>query len=356
MAKKQEDKPDFQSSFLSVDAASLLREYDEGEVIGETSRVADLDDVFKWHKGTQNAFYGWANDGKGTFYDFLAVMKAKFDGYKFCMMKQEDISSTRYKKETPKITANRIHKGLVWTLTGKTPYKHIAEKYNLDRIQKAEYMDALEWVSDHFYIMYPRDRRYKAVMDNFRFAQEKWGIDVFLIDPWKSLNLQENDAGRADWLLDNIFIANKEFAVQTNTIMDYIAHPKSLTDVRDGKGPDAPFKVVTQFHIAGGAAWDNNMDAQYSIYRPERHMNARDPKVEFHNLKQRNSEEVGAQRGVCKGITFNRLQRRYYFRGVCPIDGSIDQAIYSKYQPTQMGTIDFSEPRKKQDLPTDVPF
>jgi hypothetical protein len=351
--KKGEENKNFQSSFLGVDAASLLREYDEGEQVGQTSRIQDLDDVFKWMPGNQQAFYGWANDGKGTFYDFLAVMKAKFDGWKFCMMKQEDISSTRYKKEAPKITANRIFKGLVWSYTGKTPYKGFAEKNKIQQIPKDEYMDALEWAQDHFYIMYPKDRAYRAVMDNFKFAHEKWGINAFLIDPWKSLNLSAQDSKRSDWLLDDLFIENKEFAVKTNSVMDYIAHPKSLTDVRDGKGQDAPFKVVTQFMIAGGAAWDNNMDAQYSIYRPERHLNARDPRVEFHNLKQRNNEEVGAQRGVYKGITFDRLQRRYFFKGICPIDGSIERGQYAKTAP-----IDFGEPIKNQQpIPDgDMPF
>jgi len=101
MAKKIEHHVDFSSAYLPVDIASLLREWDEGEQIGQTSQATELDDVFKWMPGTQNAFYGWANDGKGTFYDMLAVMKAKFDDWKFCMMKQEDISSTRYKKEPP---------------------------------------------------------------------------------------------------------------------------------------------------------------------------------------------------------------------------------------------------------------
>lgn len=317
---KQKQQPDYISSHLEVDIISLMEEYDQGEQVGEKSHVAEMDDVFKWMRGTINAWYGWANDGKGTFFDFMAVMKAKTDGYKFCMMKQEDISSTRYKNDKPRITANRIHKQLVWTLTGRTPYKHYSEKYNVPRLTKEEYLDALTFVSEHFIILYPRDRRYNSVLDNFKFFYEKFGIDVFLIDPFKSLKL--DDSKRTDFMMDDLFITAKEFAVDTNSSFNFIAHPKSMTEVRIGKQADSPYKVVTQFMVAGGQAWDNNMDAQYSIYRPERHINPADPKVHFFNLKQRNSEEVLAKRGEYTKIRFDPNTRRYFFDGYCPLDGS----------------------------------
>jgi hypothetical protein len=353
--KKKTQPPDnkqFESAVLAPDIASLINEHSEGEQVGQTSRVDKLDDVFKWFPGTLNAFYGWANDGKGTFYEFLAVMRAKLDNKKFCMMRQEDISSTKYKGEAPKITSNRIFKSLAWMLTGKCPYKGFAEKNKIPQIDRNEYMEALLWLEEHFYIVNPKDRSWPAVMGLFQFMYEKYGIDHFEIDPWKSIKMGTDDR-RADHQLDDMFIEGKEFAVKTNTTLDIIAHPKSLQDVRVGKQPDSPFKVVTQFHIAGGAAWDNNMDAQYSIYRPERHLNPRDPSVEFHNLKQRNSEEVGAQRGIVRGIKFDRLTHRYYFDGVCPLDGSFARGH------GQQTAVDYTAPKFEAPQPVndnDLPF
>jgi hypothetical protein len=334
--KEEEEKPDFASSYLSVDIESLLEEYKHGEQVGEISQVSEMDDVFRWMRGTINGWYGWANDGKGTFFDFMAVMMAQYSKWKFCMMKQEDISSTRYSKDGPaKITANRIHKGLAWTYTGKTPYLHYAEKYKLTRVERAEYQEALLWVDEHFKIIYPRDRRFKCVMDNFKFYYEKFGIDCFLIDPFKSLKL--DDSKRTDFMMDDLFIECKEFAAQTNTSFNFIAHPKSLTDVRTGKDKDSPFKVVTQFMVSGGQAWDNNMDGQYSIFRPERHLNPADTKVHFYNLKQRNSEEVLAKRGVYEHIKFDPNTRRYFFNGICPLNGAMQT---SPTKPLR----DFSQP------------
>lgn len=338
MAKKIEERKSIEPAHLPVDIASLLREWDEGEIVGETTRIGELDEILKIMRGTINAWYGWANDGKGTFFDFVAVMKAKFDDWKFCMMKQEDVSSTKYKNEPPKITANRIHKSLVWTLTGKTPYKHFSKHYGIPQITKDEYLAALEWVDDHFIIINPKDRSYRNVMDTFKFYYEKYGIDGFLIDPFKSLKLE--DSRRTDFMMDDLFIECKEFSLQTNSWFNFIAHPKSMQEVRTGKDPNAPFKIVTQFMIAGGQAWDNNMDAQYSIYRPDRHLNSSDPKVHLWNLKQRNAEEVLAKRGVYELIKFDPLTKRYFFNGVCPLDGSLERANVGRQEP-----ISFSEPK-----------
>lgn len=336
------------AAYIPPDIESMTFEWSRGETIGEKSHIDALNDVYNWMRGHQRGFYGWANDGKGTFWDFQAVMKAKFSNWKFMMMKQEDMSSTKQGKKI-KVTANDIYKNLVWTYTGKTPYKHFAAKYHQQQIPLDEYMAALEWVQEHFYIMFPKDRRYKSVKDDFKFYFEKFGIDGFLIDPFKSIILPEGQRG--DQILNEIFIETKEFAQETNTVFDWIAHPKSMSDVKDGKKEDSPYKVVNQFMISGGAAWDNNMDSQYSIYRPERHIDSADPKVHFYNLKQRQAEVVGVQRGVYKDIKFDYLKKRYFFNGTCPLDGSQKP---DKFASTAQPFINWSEARDREEAAAPV--
>lgn len=344
--------PKFVPAYIAPDITSLLREWSSGEQVGVTSRVPELDDIFKWMPGTINGWYGWANDGKGTFFDFLAVLNAKVDDGKFCMLKQEDMSSTKYKEEAAKITANRIHKSLVWTYTGQTPYAHYAKRYGVPQIQKDLYMQALEWMEEHFFVIYPKDRRYKNVLDQFLFMYEKYGCNKFLIDPWKSIILESSRKNlRGDELLNEAFIEGKEFALKTNSSLHYIAHPKSIGDVMDKNGK---YKVVNQFMIAGGAAWDNNMDSQYSIYRPERHLNPADTKVHFYNLKQRNAEEVLAKRGVYEDIRFDPITKRYFFNQICALDGSkYESSVSRKY--TQAAPIDFTA-SKTETNNDDLPF
>jgi hypothetical protein len=308
------------SSYYPPDFASMLREWKDGAEVGEKSYVSELDDVFAWKTGLIQAWYGWANDGKGTFFDFMATMKSKFDDHwKWCFFKQEDMSSSVFEGRV-KMNANDIYNNLVWVYSGKTPYKHFAKRHGIPQITINEYQEVLEWVENHFFVVYPKDRRYKTVMDEFKFYHEKFGIKGYLIDPFKSLILDEK--ARTDFMMNEVFIEAKEFALQTNTNFNFIAHPKSMTDVKMGNKEDSPYKVVNQFMIAGGAAWDNNMDAQFSIYRPERHLNPSDPKVHFHNLKQRKAEVVGVKRGSYENIIFDRNTKRYFFNGVCPFDGS----------------------------------
>lgn len=333
-----------------VDFESMVREWKEGVPNGQSSNIKALDDVFKWMPGTINAMYGWPNDGKGTFFDYIATVRCMFsEGKRFLMMKQEDMSSTRYGQEKAKITANRIHRGLMWTYTGKCPDKNFVNKYGgVHLSDKGEMMDAMSWVDDHFFVISPKDRSWPNVKKFISFAVEEYGITDVLIDPFKSLKLLQE--GRADFMLDDLFIDAKELAIETNTSLTFIAHPKSNIDVRESKDKNAPYKIVTQWMVAGGAPWDNNMDAQYSNYRPFRHNNPNAPEFEFYNLKQRNSEEVLAQKGMVGNIKFDRLKRRYYFDGKCPITGE----TWTDVKFMKQAPIDFTEPKKEvksEDLP-----
>lgn len=326
--------PDFESNYFPLDINAMVRDWKSGGIVGESSRIAELDQVFKWKKGMQNSFYGWSNDGKSTYFDFQAVIKSKIDDWKWCFMKQEDMTNTIAEKKVKK-SAQNIHNNLIWTLTGKCVDPLIAKRMGIPQIEKKELLEAADWVDEHFFIIAPKDRRWEAVLDYFRFMHQKYNFDGLLIDPFKSLIIPETS--RTDKMMDEIFIAAKEFALETNTVFNWIAHPKSLQDVKVGKDPQSAFKVVNQFMISGGAAWDNNMDGQYSIYRPERHLNPSDPKVHFWNLKQRHAELVGCKRGVYENIKFDETTRRYYFNTICPLDGT---RLVPAFQKKQVNIFD----------------
>lgn len=330
------------AAYVPPNIQLMVNEWNEGTETGEPSRISELDEVFAWKRGFISGWYGWSNDGKGTFFDFMATVKAKHDGWKFCMMKQEDMSSRKSGKNIV-MTADDIYNNIIWGYTGKTPYKHFAKKHFIPQIPLDEYMDKMTWVEEHFFVVNPTDRKFKNVMDTFLYYYEKFGIDVFLIDPWKSI-ITDRSTDTIDQVLNQAFIECKEFALKTNTSFNIIAHPKSMQDVKE---KDGKYKVVNQFMVSGGAAWDNNMDAQYSIYRPERHLSPSDPKVHFYNLKQRKSEIVGARRGVYENITFDYKTKRYFFNQVCPLDGSLKPDRFAKKE----GMMDFGAPKEKEESP-----
>lgn len=333
----QPEKRDFQSSYIPLDVSQSVNEYDDGVQGGETCHVTEIETIFAWMRGFVYGWYGWANDGKGTFLDFLMVLKSKKANWKWAVYKGEDMDSSKRVVDKngkvlkpSKIQANRIYQNLAWTLTGKTWSKELSEKYKWPRMTIDEQMEALDFITKHFFVIYPPDRHYKNILDDFKFLYEKHGIDGFLIDPWNLVKLDNIDRG--DERLVNAFIDVKQFALETNTSFNIINHPRADgANHKEGKGKDAPFKVVNQFMQLGGNAWDMKMDGQFSIYRPERHLKPSDPHVKLFNLKIRQAEIVDAERGEWgersegQKIVFSKRRKQYYFNGICPIDGSMTE-------------------------------
>lgn len=334
------------SSYVPLDIAAAMSEH--GEIVqgGETCRVDGMKDVFAWMRGTINGWYGYANDGKSEMRDYLKVLKSKHDGWKWCLFRPEDMDAVMVDGR-PQIKANRLYKNLAWTLTGKTWLKNFSQKYFVPAMTLDEEMEALEFIKNHFFVIYPKDRTYKNIIDQKLFMYEKFGIDGFETDPISGLVLPSNE--RADERLAAVLFDEKEFALKTNSVNDFVNHPKSMNDVKDKSGA---FKVVNQFMVLGGSMNDAKMDGQYSIYRPERHLNPSDPKVHFWNLKQKNSQIVGVQRGVYEKIEFAYTKKQYYFDGVNPMTGEV------KPDKFKQGNVDFTQPKGKDVPPNneDVPF
>lgn len=278
------------------------------------------------------------------FRDYLKVLKAKRDGWKFCIFRPEDMNSI-ISEGKAKIKANRLYKNLAWNLTGQTWNEAFAKKYYLTRMTLDEEQDALTFITDHIFVIYPKDRHYKNIQDEFRFMHEKYGIDAFEIDTFSGVLLPAHKGERDDEKMVRCFFDFKQLALETNTVIDFVAHAKAQNDVKE---KDGRFKVVNQFMVLGGSAWDAKMDGQYSIYRPERHLSPKDPKVHFWNLKQKESQIVGVERGVCEGIEFAYTKKQYFFDGVNPLTGEV------KLKPGEKkGPIDFSQskPRDPDELP-----
>lgn len=257
------------------------------------------------------------------------------------------------KKRNVHIKANRIYKNLAWSLTGKTWNKEFALQNRCSRMTLDEEQEALAFITKHFFVIYPKDRKYTALLDEFMYMFEYYGIDCFNIDPWNAVKLSDNERG--DERLIEAFFCIKEFSLKTNSVFNIVNHARSMTEQKEGKGKDAPYKVVNQFMQLGGSAWDIKMDGQYSIYRQERHLDPRDTKVTLFNLKQRQAEVVGVDKGEYSKIVFDRIKKQYYFDGVCPMDGSMSK---EKAQAVAQSPLVFGEPlHKLRDLkPNEAPF
>ncbi len=320
LLKKKEEPQNESVNYLTLDTAAILAEHGEYVQTGEPCRIEALSDHFAWMRGFVNAWYGWSSDGKGTFTDYLMTIKSLRDGWKWCLYKQEDMDTIVENKKV-KIKANSIFKNLAWTYSGKTWDKRFSEKYNCPLMTINEEAEAYDFIAKHFVVIYPHDRKYQNILDNFKYASEHFGVDGFMLDPWNTVKLDENKRG--DHQLADAFIDIKEFAMMTNSSFNIISHPRSMHDQKENsKDKNSAYKVVNGAMQLGGSMFQIKMDGEYSIYRSKRHKDPRNTEVEFYNFKQRASERVGVNRGVVRDIEFDYTKRRYYFKGIDVIDGT----------------------------------
>lgn len=327
------DKKIIDSCYVPLDIEAAINEHGELVQSGEPCGIDHLKDRFALMKGHVNGWYGWPNDGKTLFLDQIMMVMSVRYGWKWCIYRQEDMNTIFDDKGRAQIKANKIYKNLAWTYSGKTWNKAFANKHRVLAMTLEEEKKALDFVSDHFFVVYTQDRELSNLMNIFTFMFEKFKVHGFLLDPWNTVKLPTGK--RDDQILVDAFIEIKEFALKTNTSFNIISHPKSISDVKENpKDPGSPFKVVNQYMQIGGAAWDMKMDGQYSVYRPKRHIKLSDPDVEFWNLKQRDAEIVGVERGKTDDITFDKFKRQYYFGGVNPMDGTVLPGRENPFQAT----------------------
>jgi len=309
-----------ENDILLPDMSSMINEFNEGKPIGESGHVEGLVDQFSWKRTFVNCWTGRPNSGKTTFLQFMTILKSKYDNWKWCIWSPEMINSHKVNGKIVKSSSD-IFDELIHMLTGKNPYKHFTAKYGIPQMSLDEYMEALEWIQDHFVVIHPKDKRYKALIDCFMYWFEKYGFDGWIIDPFK--NIRYEQTGTMDYILHQIFDEFMELAVDTNSSINIVAHPKSTSEP---KKKDGSYKVVTQLDLLGGSAWDNSMDGIFSIHRPYRHIEANDPRTYLYHLKQRKKHLVG-ETGVYKHIEYNMKKNRFFFDGHCPIDGSFQPPI-----------------------------
>ena len=174
-----------------------------------------------------------------------------------------------------------------------------------------------------------KDKRPETVINGIRRLYDTFGVFGWLIDPFKNLSIEEGK-GTKDRILEAVFDEFEELALTTDTVGNFIAHPRSMDEskMRKKGKMDGPYKVVTQHDLLGGSVWDNSMDGIFSWDRFEKHLDPNSPKGAFYALKQR-SQELTTELGSFDKILYDKRKNRFYFSGVCPLDGE-------QYNGTQM--------------------
>lgn len=304
---KEEADPDV----IGLDFDIMKQDHVNGVQIADSCEVQGMKTNFAWMRGDQNCWTGFPNDGKTQFALYMKIIKSIVSGWKWALWSPE-MKGANFVDGKVKTHYNFLAYDIMATITGKTPYKHIHEKYNgkVPFMTIEEIRHQKEWIDKHFIFLDPRKKKIEDIEIVLNRVYDIEGYDGIFIDPFK--NIEAAPTKREDQHLNNVFSRMKENAIEKNISMNWIAHPKSGINRVNHEGVLIP---CNQYMLAGGAAWDNGMDGIYSIQRPNALNDINSPDVAFHNLKQKKQDLV-CERGTVDNIEFDIKTRRYIFNGV----------------------------------------
>lgn len=270
------------------------------DVPGKYCGVQELSDIFSWKKGFSYLFTGTPGTGKTTMAMYLFLQMSLSHGWKWCVWTPE-MEDSYLDKKGVEYHAKDIIYTLIWAVTKKTPYSHYARIHSSAELLSAEETEKwYNWVCDHFKFIHVGDRTPKGIIEGFSRMYDKTPFDGFLIDPWKSVK-QVMDM-RSDLWLEDALMTLKTFSLETDSVMNFVVHPKSMRDYRDENGN---FRVITPFDLNGGPAWNNSMDVIVSLRKLAE-------STEWYTFKVRKQHLVGRP-GEYKDISFDMDTYNFQF-------------------------------------------
>lgn len=308
----------------------MLHSFVHGKARGETTHCEEIDKLFTWKRGFLYCFTGWPQAGKSQAMLFLAMLKARFAGWKWLVYTPESGSADEYFDE------------LVHCLVGKS-----TDPTFRNQMSQAEYEDAIAFINQYF-IFIDDDELEKqdiaptpeALRDIGEYYHKHHGISGFIKDPWNSLALDMEI--RDDKYLRNQLTAEKRLAIKLNIVNVILAHPKEFTGIYD---PEKGLPMPKPRNLAGGAMWNNRCDVIGAFHRPYVHKDPRDTNVIMATHKVKQQRLVGSLGEL--DMVFQPAENRYNINGRCPLvmagkqPDNLQQDLHNYTRASSMPASDF---------------
>ena len=313
-----------------------------GRKKGSKTHFPELNGIFSFLPGDITIITGLPNDGKSQFMRQLAVVKSKMDGWKWACYVPEDFP------------VDMFYDDICHIYMGKSPYKGHENQMSLE-----EYRTARTFAREHFFCIYPEPDKETGIIElptnewinkRISFLKLKHGINAFIKDPWNKIH--HTFDGREDQYLAAELSREKFFAASYDASI-YIAHPGKMRKDDKGRYPSPDV-----YDISGGSMWNNMADNIMVVYRPERHIDPKDPSVDIMTKKIKKQKIVGKIGAVRFMYCYKR--NRYYeelgdFNPLPNVDPPPPEpvAIVDEYPKPAIMTI---PPRKISAKDQEIPF
>jgi twinkle protein len=294
--------------YLDDRGPQMIAGFEKGYSKGVDCHLAPLRKHWSWKKQDLNLIHGIPNHGKTEFILQAMLIKAIKDGDKFAVFSPE---------QNP---PDDFYNGIIHMLVGKST---IAGTVN--QMTRAEYDQAMDFVREYFFYLYPENELSTPEYINERFLEiiKKHGVTGCLTDPFNQLDHDWMARGMREDQYISLFLTNeKKFALKHNIYKMIVAHPKgTVRTVQEGwnKGN---FDCPTVYDLSGGAMWNNKCDNIMAVYRPTYTTMNENGRVEVRVQKIKKQRLVGVP-GIAI-FDYHRMSGRYKDEhGNSPLDRSI---------------------------------
>lgn len=272
-----------------------LEIYEHGYKSAETTHIKTVDEYFKWKRGELTLLSGIGNMGKTAYLHFLCLVKSYFTGCKWAIFSPEHYP------------AYEFYHDITETLLGKA-----AHGGAYDKPSKEAYLKAYEFVSSHFFYIYPESISPTPEYIKTKFMELilKEKVDGVIIDPFNQLTNDYNSySGRTDKYLETFLSDIKRFGQKNNVFTVLVAHPHKLKKDETGNYP-----CPDVYDLADGAMWNNKCDNILIYHRPYAATAPDNTECQHHSKKIKRQKIIG-KRGQFNFI-LDRRSRRFLFDGM----------------------------------------
>lgn len=285
-----EDEPAKDVIYLNDIKDKIIYSYENGTSRGETTHFPDIDEHFRWKRGEITLWHGIGNHGKSSHCYQLALMKSVKDNYKWGIFSPENMPEEEF------------YKDLIHSYVGKS-----TERHHANQMSRSELLNAMEFIHEHFFLIYPENNEPTPDYINSRFRELviKHNIDGCIIDPYNQLdNDMSKNGGRDDQYLSKFLTNCKRFAVQQDVFFVIVSHPKGGLQ-KEGLDYSCP----NVFDLSGGAMWNNKCDNIVVTHRPFKTSDPFNSAVYFKSQKIKKQKLNGVPGDVL--MSFDVFQSRY---------------------------------------------
>jgi hypothetical protein len=264
----------------------LKKTFKEGKQPGETTYLQVLDEMLTLRLGYIYCFTGWPGSGKSEFITQLSVLQGEFKKRTIALYSPESYPVDEYIDT------------IIHCYLGKSTDRRFPNVCS-----EREYDQAIEWVDQKFiFCDWGDSPDVTKILKSFLFLKETKGTEIFVIDPFNSLETTGEESNIAVALKRNLTDV-KRFASQHKVMVWIIEHPKTPNKTEEYEVNPGPRQLF------GGTMWWNKVDVLVSVHRPNRE-DRNDTSVVIKSWKIKRQELNG--RPGERTIHFDIKTKRYY--------------------------------------------